>query len=159
MRRSARAAAAPIAACVTALAALSAWTALGQAGSPPDLIVSDARVFRPTGDSPDTVAFFRITNRGTVQDELTAVTSPSLPGGLTLSRHRMTTGGAAYRAPTDRLRVPARGTLDMTPMSNDVTVPAGRALRTQTRIPFDLHFAHSRTVRVQVQVVPPGSFG
>ncbi|WP_328380491.1 copper chaperone PCu(A)C [Streptomyces sp. NBC_01020] len=157
LKQSAFAAAAPMVACVVALGGLTAWTSLGHAGTPPDVAVTRARVFRTTGGTPETAAFFRIANQGGSADELTEVTSPSVPGGIRLSRHRMTPDSAAYRDAVDRLQVPARGTLDMTPMSSDVTVPAGQGWRAGDRIWFDLHFEHSGTVRVQAEVVRPGS--
>ncbi|MEU5092669.1 copper chaperone PCu(A)C [Streptomyces sp. NPDC021356] len=149
--------AAPVIACVVALGALTAWTSLGNAGTPPDIAVTRARVFLPTGATPDTAGFFRVTNQGDSEDELTEVTSPSVPDKIALSRHRMTPDGAAYRDAADRLHVPARGTLDMSPMSSDVTVPADPDWRLGDRISFDLHFTHSGTVRVRAQVVRPGS--
>ncbi|MEV6264683.1 copper chaperone PCu(A)C [Streptomyces sp. NPDC051784] len=151
LKASASAAAAPVAACLVALVGLTGWTSLGRAGTPPDIAVSRARVFQPTGGTPDTAAFFRITNKGGAPDMLTEVTSPSVPGGIALSRHRMTTRGAAAR-----LAVPAHGTLDMTPMSSDVTVPAYRNWRAGDSVWFDLRFGHSGTVRVRAEVVRPG---
>lgn len=117
-------AAAPIGACLVALGGLTAWTSLGHAGTPPDLEVTQAWVFQPNGATPATAAFFRITNKGDAADELTEVTSPSVRGAIALSRHRMTPNGAAFREPTDRIEVPALRTLDTTPSSSDVTVPA-----------------------------------
>ncbi|WP_161239049.1 copper chaperone PCu(A)C [Streptomyces sp. SID2888] len=157
LRRSLLPAAAPGLACVVALGGLTAWTSLGNAGTPPDLAVTRARVFLPTGGTPDTAAFFRVINQGDSADELTEVTSPSIGDGIALSRHRMTPDGAAYRDAADRLQVPARGTLDMSPMSSDGTVPAGPAWSLGDRISFDLHFTHSGTVRVRAEVVRPRS--
>ncbi|MFI5663685.1 copper chaperone PCu(A)C [Streptomyces sp. NPDC051684] len=157
LKESLLAATAPVVACVVALGGLTAWTSLGNAGTPPDITVTRARVFLPTGGTPDTAAFFRVTNQGDSADELTEVTSPSVPDGIALSRHRMTADGAAYRDTADWLQVPARGTLDMSPMSSDVTVPADPVWSMGDRISFDLHFTHSGTVRVRAEVVRPGS--
>ncbi|MEV6757030.1 copper chaperone PCu(A)C [Streptomyces sp. NPDC051214] len=159
LQQSALAVAAPVAACLVALGGLTAWTSLGHAGTPPDLRVTRAHVFQPTGEATETAAFFRITNQGSSADELTEVTSPAVPDGIALSRHRMTPKGAAYRAAANRLQVPAQGTLDMTPRSSDVTVPADRDWRVGDRIAFDLHFEHSGTVRVSAEVVRPVSLG
>ncbi|MEU1145020.1 copper chaperone PCu(A)C [Streptomyces sp. NPDC005863] len=159
LKQSALAAAAPVAACLLTLGELTAWTFLGHAGTPPDLSVTRAYVFQPTGGAPDTAAFFRVTNKGSSADELTEVTSPAVPDGIALGRHRMTPDSAAYRYATDRLQVPAQGTLDMTPMPSDVTAPADRDWRAGDRMPFDLQFEHSRMVRVSAEVVRPGSLG
>lgn len=159
LRQSALAVAAPVAACATALGGLTAWTSLGNAGTPPDLVVTRAQVFLPMGGTPNTAAFFRIANQGGAADELTRVTSPSVPDGIAMSRHRMTADSAAYREAADRLPVPARGSLDMSPLSSDVTVPADPEWRVGDRISFDLHFEHSGTLRVHAQVVRPGSPG
>ncbi|MEU6389406.1 copper chaperone PCu(A)C [Streptomyces sp. NPDC046939] len=157
LRKALSAAAPSVMACVAALGGLSAWTTLGYAGTPPDLAVTRARVLQPTGGTPETAAFFRISNRGTSSDDLLKVTSPTVSNGVALSRHRMTPQGAAYRDAADRLPVPGRGTLDMSPMSSDVTVPADQNWRTGDRIPFVLWFRHSAPVRVDAEVVRPGT--
>ncbi|MFD4787079.1 copper chaperone PCu(A)C [Streptomyces sp. NPDC058459] len=154
-KRQALTAVAPIGACLVALGGLTAWTSLGHAGTPPDLEVTRAWVFQPTGATPVTAAFFRITNKGDGADALTEVTSPSVRGAIALSRHRMTPHGAAFREPADQIRVPALRSLDMTPSSSDVTVPADRDWRVGDDIWFDLRFEHSDTLRVKAEVVRP----
>ncbi|MET9278702.1 copper chaperone PCu(A)C [Streptomyces violaceoruber] len=151
------AALAPICACVLALGALAVWTATGNAGTPARVGVTDARLFLPSRGVPETAAFFKITNTGGDQDRLVGVTSSEVPEGISLSSHRMTAGGAAYRRPTESLPVPAEGTLDMSPLSSDVTVPAAARWQAGDLVPFTLHFEHSGRMEVLAVVVRPGS--
>lgn len=151
------AALAPVCACVLALGGLAAWTATGNAGTPPLVGVTDARLFLPSHGVPETAAFFTVTNTGGAQDRLTAVTSSDVAEGISLSSHRMTAGKAAYRQRADSLPVPAGGTLDMSPHSSDVTVPATAAWEAGDLVPFTLHFEHSGPVEVLAAVVRPVS--
>ncbi|MEU8559756.1 copper chaperone PCu(A)C [Streptomyces violaceoruber] len=151
------AALAPICACVLALGALAVWTATGNAGTPARVGVTDARLFLPSRGVPETAAFFKITNTGGAQDRLVGVTSSEVPEGISLSSHRMTAGGAAHRRPTESLPVPAEGTLDMSPLSSDVTVPAAARWQAGDLVPFTLHFEHSGRMEVLAVVVRPGS--
>ena len=151
------AALAPICACVLALGALAVWTVTGNAGTPARIGVTDARLFLPSRGVPETAAFFEIINTGGAQDRLVGVTSSDVPGGISLSSHRMTAGGAAYRRPTESLPVPAEGTLDMSPLGSDVTVPVAERWEAGELVPFTLHFEHSGRMEVLAVVVRPGS--
>ncbi|MFI7390782.1 copper chaperone PCu(A)C [Streptomyces tendae] len=151
------AALAPVCACVLALGGLAVWTVTGNAGTPARIGVTDARLFLPSRGVPETAAFFRITNTGGARDRLMEVTSSDVTDGIALSTHRMTAGGAAYRRPAESLPVPADGTLDMSPHSSDVTVPAAARWETGDLVPFTLHFEHSGPVEVLAVVVRPGS--
>ncbi|MEU3957934.1 copper chaperone PCu(A)C [Streptomyces achromogenes] len=150
------AALAPVCACALALGGLAVWTTTGNAGTPARIGVSDARLFLPSEGVPETAAFFTLTNSGGAQDRLVEVTSPAVTGDISLSSHRMTAGGAAYRRPTDSLTVPASATLTMSPLTSDVTVPAATRWQIGDRIPFTLRFEHSGRVKALAQVVRPG---
>ncbi|WP_413805329.1 copper chaperone PCu(A)C [Streptomyces sp. OE57] len=147
---------APVCACVLALGGLAAWTAKGNAGSPPRIGVTEARLFLPSPDLPKTAAFFRITNTGGARDRLVGVTSSVVTGEISLSRHRMTGRGAAYRQATESLPVPAGGALDMSPETSDVTVPVTAHWRRGDVVPFTLRFEHSGRIEVEAVVVRPG---
>ncbi|MBI0294876.1 copper chaperone PCu(A)C [Streptomyces sp. PRKS01-29] len=151
-----RAAAAPACACVLALGGLAVWTASGNAGSPPRIDVTGARLFLPAPGVPRTAAFFRITNTGGVRDRLVEVTSFAVTGEISLSRHRMTGRGSAYPQAAESLPVPAGGTLDMSPFTSDVTVPATARWRAGDLVPFTLRFEHSGRVETNAVVVRPG---
>lgn len=69
----------------------------------------------------------------------------------------MTSGGAAYRWPAESLSVPAGGTLDMAPLSSDVTVPAAARWEAGDLVPFTLRFEHNGRVKVLAVVVGPVS--
>ncbi|MFI1759407.1 copper chaperone PCu(A)C [Streptomyces sp. NPDC020571] len=151
------AALAPVCACVLALGGLAVWTATGNAGTPARIGVADARLFLPSQGVPETAAFFRISNTGGARDRLLEVTSSDVTGGISLSSHRMTPGGAAYRQAAESLPIPAYGTLDMSPHSSDVTVPAAARWKTGDLVPFTLRFEHGGRVEVLAVVVRPGS--
>ncbi|MFI9649440.1 copper chaperone PCu(A)C [Streptomyces sp. NPDC052040] len=153
------AAIAPVCACVLALGGLAAWAASGNAGSPPRIGVTHARLYLPYPGTPETAAFFRISNTGGSPDRLVGVTSTAVGGGISLSRHRMTAGESAYREVADTLPVPAGATLDMSPFSSDVTVPVTRRWKTGDLVPFTLHFEHGGRVQALAVVVRPGENG
>ncbi|MEU9851415.1 copper chaperone PCu(A)C [Streptomyces sp. NPDC047985] len=151
------AALAPVCACVLALGGLAVWSATGHAGSPARISVTDARMYLPGAGVPETAAFFRIANTGGSADRLISVTSSAVNGDISLSRHRMTAGGAAYRQVADSLTVPTGGTLDMSPLTSDVTVPATPLRRAGDLVPFTLHFERSGPVEALATVVRPGT--
>lgn len=151
------AALAPVCACVLALGALAVWTATGNAGTPARIGVTEARLFLPSRGVPETAAFFKITNAGGAQDRLVEVTSSEIAEDIVFSSHRMTAGGAASRWPVDSLSVPAGGTLDMSPLSSDVTVPATTRWEVGDLVPFTLRFEHSGRMEVLAVVVRPVS--
>ncbi|MFF0223362.1 copper chaperone PCu(A)C [Streptomyces sp. NPDC004629] len=148
---------APVCACVLSVGGLAAWTATGNAGSPADIGVTDARLYLPAQGTPETAAFFRITNTGGSDDRLLSVSSPRVSGDIALSRHGMTAGGAAYRQVADSLTVPAGDTLDMSPFSSDVTVPANGDWRPGDLVPFTLRFEHTGRVGALAVVIRPGT--
>lgn len=147
---------APVAACAVALGALTAWVDTGRAGGPPRIEVAPGRVFLPFGDTEDTAAFFDITNSGGAEDRLVAVASDEDGREPTLSRHRMTDSGAAYRAAVGSAPVPAGGDLSMTPLGLDVTLRAGPGWHVGDVVPFTLYFEHSGRVETSAVVVLPG---
>lgn len=150
------AALAPIAACSVALGGLTTWVNSGAAGSPPRIAVTEGRVFLPYGDVRESAAFFRITNTGGADDRLLKVTSSAVGGEGTLSRHRMTSGRMAYAETVHSARVPAGGSLAMTPFGLDVTLRAKPGWRAGDLVPFTLHFEHGGRVEVSAVVVRPG---
>ncbi|MEU3344923.1 copper chaperone PCu(A)C [Streptomyces sp. NPDC006700] len=153
------AAVAPVCACVLALGGLSVWAASGNAGSPPRIGVTHARVYLPFGNVTETAAFFEVTNTGDAPDRLVEVTSPAVAGDISLSRHRMNKGASAHRETTDGLLVPARGTLDMSPRTGDVTVPVTHRWKAGDLVPFTLRFEHAGRVEALAVVVRPGQDG
>ncbi|MFJ8504689.1 copper chaperone PCu(A)C [Streptomyces avermitilis] len=151
-----RAALAPVAACSVALGALTTWVGSGNAGSPARIEVTSGRVFLPYGDTRDTAAFFSISNSGGAEDRLLDVTSSAVGGDITLSRHRATGGGAAYRDPVGSAAIPAHDSLTMSPHGLDVTVRAGAGWRAGDLVPFTLSFQRSGPIEIVAVVVRPG---
>ncbi|MEU1183399.1 copper chaperone PCu(A)C [Streptomyces sp. NPDC005820] len=151
------AALAPVAACGLALGGLSAWTASGHAGSPARIKVTDGKMFVPSGGTPVTAAFFRITNSGGSADRLLKVTTAE--GGAdtpTLSRHVMTGANTASDRTVDSVAVPAGDSLAMSPAGLDVVVPAKKDWKSGDLVAFTLHFEHSGAVQTLAVVVRPG---
>jgi copper(I)-binding protein len=157
LRTSVTAVGVPVLACALALAGLGAWTASGRAGSPPRVAVTKAYVFHPFGSTPETAAFFTLTNDGGSADRLVKITSPGTAAPPALSEHRMTSSGAAYRQPVDSATVPAGDGLTMTPHGIDVTVRPKGTWRPGDEIPFTLRFAHGKPLKVRAVVVRPGT--
>ncbi len=149
--------AAPVLACGLSLAGLGAWTAVGNAGSPPQLAVTEGHVYQRLGNTPETAAFFTITNTGGSPGRLVAVSSPRTKVPPALSRHRMTRSGAAYRSPVEDVVIPAEEGLVMDPHDTDVTVRPEGDWRLGQRIPFTLHFERGAPLTVLATVVRPGA--
>ncbi|MEV6021796.1 copper chaperone PCu(A)C [Streptomyces sp. NPDC052036] len=150
------AALAPVAACVLTLGGLAAWTASGAAGSPARIDVTSGRAFLPYGDSQESAAFFRISNSGGTEDELTGVTSTAVDRAM-LGRNTTTPGNAGYMRPVDSAVVPAGGTLAMSPRGLDLMVTVRGKWRAGDLVPFVLHFRHSGRIKTMAVVVRPGT--
>ncbi|MGI5440660.1 copper chaperone PCu(A)C [Streptomyces shenzhenensis] len=158
LRDGALAALVPVAACSVALAGLTSWVGTGRAGSPARIRVTDGRVLLPSAGVPETAAFFRIANEGGSPDTLVRITARDVPGEVTLSRHRMKQGNAAYRSVIDSVSVAAGGSLAMSPSGVDLTVPVpSDEWRSGDLVPFTLEFRRSGRVKVLAVVVRPGS--
>ncbi|MGW7088511.1 copper chaperone PCu(A)C [Streptomyces sp. NPDC054871] len=154
------AALAPVTACAVALGGLTTWVGSGGAGRPARIEVGAGRVFLPFGDTEDTSAYFRITNRGASADRLTGVTSDSRAADeAMLGRHRTTGGGAAYMSGADSVEVPAHGTLAMSPLGVDVMLRARGRWRVGDTVPFTLHFRDGGSIRAEAVVVRPSAGG
>ncbi|MFD3373836.1 MULTISPECIES: copper chaperone PCu(A)C [unclassified Streptomyces] len=149
----------PVAACVLALGGLSMWAAYGNAGSPARITVTEGRVFLPSGDTPETAAFFRITNNGGSADRLLKVTSTAVDGATSLSRHRMTGTSSASSQTVDSVAVPAGASVAMSPFGLDVIVPADPDWQFGDLVTFTLHFERSGAVKYPAVVVRPGQDG
>ncbi|MBU6529709.1 copper chaperone PCu(A)C [Streptomyces sp. NPDC057245] len=148
----------PFAACSVALAGLTTWVGAGRAGSPAEIRVDVGKVLMPSDGVPETAAFFRITNEGGSPDTLVRVTARGVPGAVTLSRHRMTPGNAAYRSLTDSVSVAAGTRLEMSPGGVDLTVPVPPGEWSPgDLVPFTLEFRRSGRIETTAAVVQPGS--
>ena len=150
---------APVAGCALALGGLSTWTVHGNAGSPASIAVTGGRVFLPTGDTPETAAFFRITNSGGSGDRLLKVTSAQVDGAPSLSSHRMTGASSATGRTVASVRVPAGDSIAMSPNSVDVIVPANADWQIGDLLTFTLHFERSGAVSSSAVVDRPGQGG
>ncbi|MGZ9928542.1 copper chaperone PCu(A)C [Streptomyces sp. NC-S4] len=157
VREGLRTAIAPVAACALALAGLTAWTSSGAAGSPPQIAAGNGRVILPDGNGRDTAAFFDITNIGGADDQLTDVTSSGVEKTL-LSRRESSGLGPDLLRTAGPVRVPAGGTVTMSPFDLSVTTRTKEARwEAGDMVPFVLHFRHSAPVELMAVVVRPGS--
>ncbi|MDI9888911.1 copper chaperone PCu(A)C [Streptomyces sp. HNM0645] len=147
----------PLVACSVALGGLTTWVGTGNAGSPARIAVVPGRVYLPYGDGRETAAFFDIANSGGSEDRLTGATSPSAPGGVTLTRHRGTETGGAYRDAVASTTVPAGSGLSMSPHGVSLTLRPRAELRPGDIVPFTLRFERRGPVRTVAVVVRPGS--
>ncbi|MEU2264535.1 copper chaperone PCu(A)C [Streptomyces sp. NPDC019645] len=144
---------APLAACAVALGGLTTWVGTGSAGTPPRIDVVPGRVLLPYGADRDTAAYFEVANSGGSADRLTGATSPSARGEITLTRHRGTDAGAAYRDTISSAAVPAGSALSMSPHGVSLAFrPEGR-WRAGDIVPMTLHFEHGGQVRTVAVVV------
>jgi copper(I)-binding protein len=148
-----RAALAPAVAAAVTLAALSAWTATGQAGRPARIHVPNAWVMRPT--APQTAAYFTIANTGDTADDLLEVRTPV--ADTTMLGRQVDRAGAGQMVMRGALTVPAHGTVRMTPFTTDVMLRPRNPLPVGRRVPFTLVFRHSSPIRVTAIVLRPGS--
>ncbi|OLZ61413.1 hypothetical protein AV521_43490 [Streptomyces sp. IMTB 2501] len=150
------AAAVPVAACSLALGGLTTWVGAGKAGSPARIAVTSGRVLLPYGGSTETAAFLDVSNLGGADDRLVKVTSTDARGEITLSRHRTTDSGAAYKADVNSVTVPAGGELSMSPQGVDLTLRARAGWRAGDLVSFTLHFERSAPVTTIAVVIRSG---
>jgi copper(I)-binding protein len=149
-----RSAAVPTGTCAVVLLLLSAYTATGAAGDPPETVdVSDGRIFQPTG-SGSTSAFFYLRNTGGTDDTLESVSSPDL--GVTALARTVTDDGESRPELIGRVTVPAGGSLRMDPSAIKVLALDPPRLELGKKVRFDLWFRNSGQVRVTAVTVSPG---
>ncbi|MEV7341178.1 copper chaperone PCu(A)C [Streptomyces sp. NPDC093544] len=153
------AALAPVVVCALALGGLSMWTAYGNAGTPARIAVTEGRLFLPSGGTPDTAAFFRITNSGGSADRLLKVTAADVDGAITLSRHLMTSSRSASSQTVASVAVPAGDSIAMSPSELDVILPSNTDWHLGDLVAFTLHFERSEAVKTLAVVVRPGQDG
>ncbi|MEU9731607.1 copper chaperone PCu(A)C [Streptomyces sp. NPDC048002] len=151
------AALAPVTACSVALGALTTWVSTGNAGSPPEISVTDGRVWLSFGDTPETSAYFRMTNSGGADDRLVRVTTTAVRGGTTLTGHRMVTENTATDQEIDSIAVPSGVTVAMAPGRFNVTLRADKGWEEGDLVPFTLHFEHEGAVDALAVVGPPSA--
>ncbi|WP_331766826.1 copper chaperone PCu(A)C [Embleya sp. NBC_00896] len=152
-----KAAAGPLVAAALALALLTVWTAAGQAGSAPNLSISDGRIHLPMpGNSQATSAYFTIRNSGDSNDELVSASTPA-SDDVGLSFHTYT-GYAGRMWMTEALPIPAKGLLGMTASGSNIMLDSPKPLRAGDTVPFTLRFRHSGTMHVTAVVVAPGTW-
>lgn len=135
----------------TALAALLLLSCSQSAGGTPDIEVKDAWARATTAGKSATAAYLTITNRGTADDALLAVTSAS---GTAQVHSTSTDGGIMRMRPLERLPVPSGETVKLAPGGTHVMLTGLKApLAAGDRVEMTLRFERSgeRIVAAAVQ--------
>jgi copper(I)-binding protein len=157
----ARSAAGPVICAVVLTGLLSAWVVSGGAGTltrvtlQVSLAAVPMRAFTPQTASKITTAttFLTIRNLGGTPDELVAASSPDARRVLLTER----AGSAASRTAVAGLRVPAHGTLTLSPFGADLVLQDPLPFETLSSVPLTLTFRHAGTVTIQATVTAPGT--
>ncbi|MEV5598397.1 copper chaperone PCu(A)C [Streptomyces sp. NPDC052496] len=149
-----RSAAVPLLTGALTLGCLTAWTVTGNAGTPPQLHVTDGRILTAS-NTEATAAFFTISNTGTTADELTGVTGPAGLQAM-VGRDVEVAEGAHRMEMAGPVTVPARGELRMAPTGLDIMVSPPPHLAPGDRLTLTLHFRNSTPVTAQAVAVRPG---
>ena len=164
----ARAVAGPVVCAAVAIALLSAWVAVGGAGT---ITVNRVRIEvtlaaipmhslnpGPAGaPQPNADCYLTIRNVSGSPDVLTAVSSP-VARRVILTR-RAGAGGQAGRSArvVAGLAVPAHGVLTLSPSGNDAVLIGGPRLLAGQQVPLTLTFRHAGQVVIEATVTIPGA--
>jgi copper(I)-binding protein len=143
-----------------AIAVVAALAACGGSGASPApsassaVAVSDAWA-RPAPAGGETAIYLTLTNPGAGADALTAASSAV---AASVELHETTTdmNGMTGMDPTERIEVPAGGTVSLTPGGKHLMVSGlTKALDPGASIDVDLVFEHAGTVHVTAEVRQP----
>ena len=161
LRDLARAAFGPVICAVVLTGLLSAWVAIGGAGTlsrvrlQVSLAAVPMRAFTPRAAASVGTAttFLTIRNLSGTPDQLVAVRSP-------IARHVVLTvrdGLAGPRLVVSDLAIPAHGTLTLSPFGDDVVLRDPEPFETASSVPLILTFRHAGTVTLEATVTAPGT--
>ncbi len=157
----ARAAAGPVACALVLAGALSAWVASGGAGTLTKVRITISLAAVPMrGFTRQAAAaagaartYLIIHNLGSTADELIAVRSP-IASRVVLVRR---TSPAAPAAVVSDLLVPAHGTLNLTPLGDDVVLENPVPFEDSKEVALTLVFRHAGQVTIEAAVTAPGT--
>ncbi|MBZ3905527.1 copper chaperone PCu(A)C [Streptomyces griseiscabiei] len=151
LRHVLRAAAAPSAASLCALALLVAYTATGAAGdAPPRITVGYARIVPAPEGADSTAAYFEIRNTGASRDTLLYADSTEL--GVSVLRRTVRRTGTGRTEPAWAVDVPPGGTVRMAPGGLGVVILDPPVLTSGQTVPYTLWFRRSGRVVVRATV-------
>ncbi len=161
LRELGRAAFGPVVCAVVLTGLLSAWVAVGGAGTlsrvrlQVTLAAVPMRAFTPqAAASVDTATtFLTIKNLSGAPDELIAVRSPVAWRVVLTER----SGPAAPRTAVGDLAIAAQGTLTLSPFGDDVVLQHPAPFETSSSVPLTLTFRHAGTVTIEATVTAPGT--
>ena len=153
-----RAAGAPVLAGVVALAALTAWTVAGGAGTLARVHLTVSGAMVPAPSAPDIAAvYLTIANTGAHDDELLSVSTAA--ADRTMLADNTAASGARVGSMTrlSGIAVPAHATTALGPYGRDIMLMQPTPLAVGQRIKLTLHFRVVGTVDVEAMVVPLGT--
>jgi copper(I)-binding protein len=155
------AAAVPVACAVALVAVLSAWVASGGGGTLTRVQIQVTLAAVPvrgfTAQSAADVhaahTYLIIRNLAATPDELTAVRSP-VSSHVVLTRRVSLNGPPAV---VGGLQVPAKGTLSLTPLTDDVVLDNPAPFEQSRQVPLTLVFRNAGQVTIEARVIagPP----
>jgi copper(I)-binding protein len=157
----ARAAAGPVACAVVLIGLLSAWVAVGGAGTLTrvhiriSLAAVPMRAFTPQAAAAAGAAhtYLTIHNLASTSDELIAVRSP-VAWHIVLTQ-RSSLGGPA--TVVSGLPVPGNGTLALSPLTDDAVLEDPVPFEGSRAVPLTLVFRHAGQVTIEAAVTAPGT--
>ena len=161
LRELSRSAAGPVICAVAATGLLSAWAVTGGAGTLTpvrleiDMAAVPMRAFTEQAAAAAGAAhtYLAIRNLTGTPDELIAVTSP-------IARHVVITERSSPAAPPVTVRglpVPARGTLTLSPITDDVVLEDPAPFEGRASVPLTLVFEHAGAITIEAPVTAPGT--
>jgi copper(I)-binding protein len=162
LRQVVRAAAGPVSCAAVAIGLLSGWVSIGGAGTitvtkVPRIQVTVATIpmhsLHPglaSAPQPDAPCYLTIHNSSGRPDVLTAVSSP------VARRVVLTAPAGAGRVVVTGLRIPAHGTVTLTPSGDDAVVVGGPLLLAGQQVTLTLTFRRAGRVVIEAAVTVPG---
>jgi copper(I)-binding protein len=170
LRNLARAVAGPVICAAVAIALLSAWVAVGGAGT---ITVNRVRIEvtlaaipmhsldpGPAGaPQPNADCYLTIRNVSGSPDVLSAVSSPVARRVILTQPVRADAGGQAGHSArvVAGLAVPAHGVLTLTPSGSDAVLIGGPRLLAGQQVPLTLTFRYAGRVVIEATVTIPGA--
>ncbi|HSZ39865.1 MAG TPA: copper chaperone PCu(A)C [Trebonia sp.] len=161
LAEAARAAAGPLICAVLLIGALSAWTAVGGAGTLTrarlqvtlSAVPMQGFTARAAAKAGSARVYLDIRNLDSTPDQLIAIRSPIA------SRIVLVTGGLTGGRPTvvRALAVPGDGTLDLSPLGDGAILEDPAPYFSRSSVPLTLVFRDAGQVTINAAVTPPGT--
>ena len=150
-----RGALAPVICGAVLLGLLSAWVAIGGAGTIKhvSIDITSVSVATPASSGGQGLGYLSVANLGSA-DRLVSVTTPDARR-VEFIEHE--SGAVGPERMLGDIAIPAHATLDLNPFTTDIVLVGCKSLTPGTTIPLVLRFAAAGEVTVQAAVTPPGT--